>query len=327
MDSSSTVDIKYWDEMKDILNSMLGGTGTVVLSPALGTVTITTTPDLMRSVASYIAQENERMSRQIAINVEIYNITIGKNEDFDVTFTAFLKKFAGIAAELPTSANPPSSVGSLTGLASATIAILNPRAGHSGVTDVFQALSELGNTTRVAQFPMVTLNNRPVTVRIGEDVAYAASSSVALSTTTTTTTPVTSITPGTISEGFTMTMSPRLLDDGRILMHYALSDVDLPVPPSESQFTSGGPADSAGSSTIELPTTVDRSFSQQFVVRSGSTLIIGGLNQREADQSAQGVGNPYNFLFGGGTSNSVTDTMMLIAITPQVIDVPQAEHG
>ena len=40
-----------------------------------------------------------------------------------------------------------------------------------------------------------------------------------------------------------------------------------------------------------------------------------------------GVGDPFNWLLGGGTSNQTGRTMVFIAITPQVLDPPQAEQG
>ncbi len=39
-------DLKYWDELGQILNAMVAGSGSVVtLSPSVGTVTVTATPD------------------------------------------------------------------------------------------------------------------------------------------------------------------------------------------------------------------------------------------------------------------------------------------
>ena len=332
MSSKSEVDIKYWDELKEILTSMLGGNGSVVLSPSLGTVTITTTPEVMQSIARYISQENERMTRQIAVNVEVYNLALAKNEDFNLTFSAFLHKMGEFGPITLAGGAAPTSIGGLTGLASASVAVINQGTGHSSLTNVFNALSSIGDTTRVARFPLVTLNNRPVAVRIGHDVSYVAKTDAQTSSSGSSSSTSVTVTPGQINEGFSVQIAPRLLDDGRILLQYSLTSVDLDnmeifnsqcgVISSASSCTAG-----AASSTLELPTTTNRSFNQQSVLRSGSMLVIGGVNEKQVNQNSTGVGDPFNFLFGGGTSSGDTDTMMLIAITPQVIDLPQAEHG
>ena len=56
-------------------------------------------------------------------------------------------------------------------------------------------------------------------------------------------------------------------------------------------------------------------------------LVIGGVDEEIVAQNAQGVGDPFNWLFGGGTSNSTGRTMVFIAIAPQVLDPPPAEQG
>jgi type II secretory pathway component GspD/PulD (secretin) len=130
----------------------------------------------------------------------------------------------------------------------------------------------------------------------------------------------TSVTPATIHEGFSLQLTPRLLDDGRILLQYSLSLIGLT---RITSFTSGG----TDGTTVELPETTNRVFVQQSLLRSGSTLVIGGVDQEDASQGAQGVGNPFNFLLGGGTSSNIAHTMIFMAITPQVMDVPSAENN
>ncbi len=327
--SEMDIELKYWDELGQILTSMLGGVGNVVVSPAIGTVTVTTSPEVMRTVTQYLAQENKRLSRQIAINVEIYSVNLQEGTDFSLAFTEALKRLTnfGVTLSGPTG---PTSVQGLTGGGTLSVAILNPNTVGQ-VTDVFNALSTIGDTTRIAQFPLTTLNNRPVSRRVGQDIGYLQSQSTNVTGTTGTTT--VTLTPGVVHEGFSLQLTPRLMDDGRIILQYSLNLIDLV---NILNFCAGGSSSGASSSTttinctggnsIELPTTTNRIFVQQSLLKSGSTLMIGGVDEEDAKQSAQGVGNPFNFLLGGGSSNETARTMMFIAITPQVLDVPRAEQ-
>ncbi|MFA5041426.1 MAG: secretin N-terminal domain-containing protein [Bdellovibrionales bacterium] len=319
--SSSKMELKYWDELTTVLTSMVGSQGSAIISPTMGTVTITTTPEIMATVADYIAKENKRLTRQIAINVQVYNVSLGKSEDYDSAFTAFLKKINNISytsAGMPGVANTSLTVNDFGAL---NVAILNNSTdGKTSATSIFYALSTIGDTSQVAQFPMTTLNNRPVSRRIGTDTSFISSvdtNTTSSTSTTTTYTPVIS----TIHDGFSLQLTPRLLDDGRILLQYSLSLIGISDMGSTT-FNTGG----NGNIPISLPVTDNRIFVQQSMLRSGQTLVIGGVDQEKITQNKQGVGSPDNILFGGGASSNETRLMMFLAITPQVMDVTLNEE-
>lgn len=323
--SSMDVEIKVWEELEKTVTAMINNQGSVVISPSSGTITVMTTPENMATIAHYIEEENKRLSQQVAINVEIYTVSLAEGTDFSVSFNTALKRLSDLGGNISSATAP--SVGSAAGItgggftvpgnlvtngAGLGVAILNPK--HDGAVNMlFSALSSIGNATRVAQFPMTTLNNRPVTRRIGRDRTYIAevSSSSSLSSSTN------SITPGTIREGFSVQLTPRVLDDGRIMLQYSFSLTDIVQMRTASL---------AETQSIELPETSSRVFVQQAMLKSGSTLLIGGFDDEQTSLNTQGVGNPFNYLLGGGSSNSVDRTMLFIGITPQVLDVPRGDQ-
>lgn len=332
--SKFSIDIKYWDELGQILNSMLGGTGTVVVAPSLGTVTVTTTPEIMRTVADYLSQENQRISRQIAVNVEIYTVSLSKGMNFTTAFNTALHGLITMNGNISGVSAPATVSNGFTGGGNLSLAIIQPEKFGS-VTDVFSSLSAIGNTAKVAKFPLITLNNRPVSRRIGTDTNYVASATSNTSGSGTSSTfSGTSLTPGTVHEGFSVQLTPRLLDDGRILLQYSLSIVDLLTLDSFNSVCGASATSSSscsssstaqGSSTVQLPKTSNRIFVQQSVLKSGSTLFIGGVEEEDLAQNSQGVGSADNFLLGGGTSTSADHEMVFFALTPQVLDVSHSE--
>ncbi|MDD5587156.1 MAG: hypothetical protein PHY92_09445, partial [Alphaproteobacteria bacterium] len=322
--SEMNVEIKAWDEIKETVSAILGGVGNAVVAPSTGTITVTTTPEIMRTVAKFIEEENKRLSQQIAINVEIYKIELAQGTDFNYGFTEILQNLSKNITNL--SFTGPAAVTSITSTnaaaANLSVAIINP-GNHGSTSSIFRALSTVGDTTRVAQFPLTTLNNRPVSRRVGRDLAYVASvqnttvSGVGGSGGSVSST----ITPGTVREGFSLQLTPRLLDDGRIMLQYSLSLTDF------IGFQTFGDIDSASANGIQLPETSSRVFVQQSMLKSGSTLVLAGYDDEKTTMNAQGVGNPFNFLLGGGSSNEAVHSMMFIAITPQVLEVPRPEQG
>ncbi|MFA4994430.1 MAG: secretin N-terminal domain-containing protein [Bdellovibrionales bacterium] len=311
--SKTSMSIKYWDELSIALKAIIGGQGSVVISPSMGTITVTTTPDVMTTISDYIGKENKRLSRQIAISVQIYTVNLGKSEDFSATFTGFLKRIGNAAY---TSAAVPGVINTdaLGGLGNLNIAILNNPSGKAYAGSVFSALSTIGDTSQVAQFSMTTLNNRPVSRRVGTDRAFIQSVTETATTTITTQSTYTPVI-STVHEGFSLQLTPRLLDDGRILLQYSLSLVGLQTLGTRD-FNTG-----TSNVPLSLPVTDNRLFVQQSVLRSGQTLVIAGVDQETTQQNKQGVGSPENFLLGGGTSSDQARLMMFMALTPQVMDV------
>ncbi|MDR3450761.1 MAG: secretin N-terminal domain-containing protein [Alphaproteobacteria bacterium] len=317
--SKTAISFKYWDELKDVLTSLIGGQGSVVISPSMGTVTITTTPDVMETVSDYLNKENHRLSRQIAIDVQIYSVNIGASEDYQLQFTTFLKNLTNVNGLTYTSATVPgfanANLTQQSVLGSLNIAVVNGTgSGTVHSQDLFGALSTVGDTTDVAQFPMTTLNNRPVSRRVGKDTTYISTVNSNSTSTTTGSTIVYTPVISTVHDGFSLQLTPRLLDDGRILLQYSLSLIDVESLGQQS-FNTG-----TATVPLTLPVTENKIFVQQSLLRSGSTLVIGGVDREQVVQNHNGVGSPDNFLLGGGISTDRQHAMLVMAITPQVIN-------
>lgn len=333
--SKTTMSLKYWEELAAVLTSMVNGQGNAIVSPTMGTVTVTTTPDIMGTVSDYLSKENKRLSRQIAINVQVYSVNLGQSEDFNMAFSGFLSHLSGqlrglsfVSGALPDPLNTTITSGSLGTLG---ITILKGGSDPKVTTsELFKALSAVGDASEVAQFPMTTLNNHPVSRRVGVDRAYISSYNSVTATGTGTSTSYTPVI-STIHSGFSLQLTPRLLEDGRILLQYSLGLIGI-EDMGQTSFDAGGDSTCTSSITngvttnscgrpISLPTTDNRIFVQQSMLRSGQTLVIGGIDRNDLQQKKQGVGSPDNFLLGGSTSSTEARLMMFIAITPQVMDV------
>ncbi len=317
-----TAEFKVWDEIQQTVAAMLNGVGTVIIAPSSGTLTVTTTPETMRTVAAFLDEENKRLSRQIAINVEVYKVELSEGTNFNVTLSEVLDRLGG--TRMGGSYGSASTMGQTTGSASLSVSIFNKASPDS----VLKALSTLGDTVQVSQFPMTTLNNRPVSRRVGRDRSYVASVTSTASTNLVSASSI-SVTPGLVREGFSLQLTPRLLDDGRIILQYSLNIIDA----AEFRTFGGGTTDANGTPigsnqpAVELPVMATRLFVQQSMLKSGTTLFLSGIDDELVTQSAEGVGHPFNFLLGGGSKNAKTHSMLFIAITPQVLDVPRGEGG
>jgi type IVB pilus formation R64 PilN family outer membrane protein len=169
---------------------------------------------------------------------------------------------------------------------------------------MISALATQGRVTELTSATVVTLNNQPVPVNVGRRVSYLASSSTSLTANVGSTT---SLTPGTVNTGFSMTLVPHIIDGKELLLQYS---VDLSSLLRIKTISSGG-------NTIEAPDISTSSFLQRVRLASNETLVVAGFDQDNLSAVAEGVGHPENTLMGTRNGNTKR-TMLVILIQPTV---------
>lgn len=302
----ATASIDIWEDIRKTVSSIVGTNGTVDISQSSGTVVVSTTNDRMERVSRFLSEENKRLGRQVAISIELYSVEVDDSTNYGLDLTAALSSISG----LPT-VNIAGATTGLTDPAAITVDLVDPTE-LAGTTGIIQALSTLGRTTRVAQIPITTLNNRPATQKISTDTAYVSSVS---STSSGVDNVSTEAETDTITTGLAVSVLPRIMSDGRILLQYALAQGDLL---NIESFP-------IGDNNVQLPETQGISFSQQVMMKNGSTLVLAGLDQSSVGNNARGVGRPLTWLLGGSTASTNRRNLIVIAITPREIQISRSE--
>jgi type IVB pilus formation R64 PilN family outer membrane protein len=168
---------------------------------------------------------------------------------------------------------------------------------------VINALSQQGKVHRKTTASVVTLNNQPVPVQVAKQTGYLKSSQ---STVTALVGTSTTLTPGTVTSGFNMSILPHVLNNGTVLLQFS---TDISSLRSIRSITSND-------STIEMPELDTRNFLQRVSMKSNETLIISGFEQSEDDLTRQGVGSASNFVLGGGFTATKNKEIIVILVTP-----------
>jgi type IVB pilus formation R64 PilN family outer membrane protein len=303
----ATPSIDVWQDIRATLANIVGNEGTIDVSQSSGTIVVSTTSDRMERASSYLSEENERLSRQVAINIEIYTVDINDAEAYGLDGLNILTNLGGSWADLAFTGIDSEIA---TGAASLPFTIFEPNE-ISGSNGIFRALSTLGKTARVAQIPLTTLNNRPAVQNVGTDTNYVSSST----TTTTDTSVATELETDTVRAGVSISILPRMMADGRILLQYALTQTDVL---NIDTFSSSG-------TSVQLPQTQNLAFSQQVMLLSGSTLVLAGYDQGDAAKETRGLGRPLTWALGGGINGSQRRQIVVIAITPREIMIRRPE--
>lgn len=303
---SNSVKLDYWAKVKDTITALVPEGTKFSVSPEAGTVTVTASPSVLERVRDYIKSENARLSRQVAISLKVYSLSLEDSDSYGFDLNAVFQNnnfgvnFTGLSGV-------PSGIGEMA------VGILSPSGSDmgkwNGSNTLVKALSKRGNMSLVTSAAVTTLNNQPVPVQVSKQTAYLArmdktkddSGDVSYA-----------VEPGVVTTGFSANLLPRILTDGKIALQYNLALSDL------TDMQTVGPSDAE----IQVPEIDARGFMQNVMMRSGSTLVMAGYEQTYNTASNQGIGSPTNWLFGGGASGMNHRQIMIITLTPVIIEDP-----
>lgn len=273
-----------WVDTEKAVKALLSPEGSVVGNQATGTITVRDRAENVRQVAAYIADINQRLSRQVALTVNVWALEISDDAEAGIDLQAiFANDDVSIVA---------GSLSSLGGPSTASATIVSGKL--KGSTGVLRALKEWGNASQVTSGGGLVLSNQPVPIQSIKRIAYLAGSSSTQSEYGQTS----EITPGEVTTGFAMTIIPHILDRRRVLLQYSINLSSL------DELTEFSTADL----TVQLPRTSTRAFSQRSQMQMGQTLVLAGF-QDQTQQLANSLG-----LLNFGRGRQYTKTLLVITI-------------
>src|SRR5690606_32818839 len=245
-------------------------TGSFTINSLAGTVLVRDSHRRVETVARYVEEISGSITRQIDLEVEIYEITLGNSSRLGINWER-------ISDNLDVSTFP----GSFGLPAGAGLIISNPVYGdapsppagravyqNGRTAAVIDALKQEGELKIVSKPRLRTLNNQPAVVRVGQDLP--------IFTREVTQSPgdppiITEVeTVQTITVGTVLSITPQVSADGIIT---------LDVTPAVSRLVRT--ARSATQNT-EAPVIDIRQASSIVRLRDGATIVMGGLVQDSA---------------------------------------------
>lgn len=180
--------------------------------------------------------------------------------------------------------------------------------GGSATRFIIDALSDLTEVNMISSPNVIVLNNNTAALNVGDEVPI-------ITQTTTSTVTTSSLIVNTVQyrpTGVSLEVTPQVNASGMVTLQLsqAVSDVRVTT-----------------SSTINSPTIQNRSFLSTVSVRSGDTVLLGGLIRESAGDGRTGipllnelpiVGNLF-----GRTAKTTQRTELVILIRPIIISTPE----
>lgn len=309
VDNKSKVDM--WKSLQATAQQVAGVGAQVVPDESSGLLIVTATPPQIARVSAWIKDWNRTHSRLIALDVKVYSVNLSSEDNVGFNPAILYKDLAksfGLSvagAPIPTisSGLSPFSFGAnvITPTGS------TPTAGFYGSNAIFQALSTLGRTSLVISRPAITTNGQPTTIQQALQQGYLASSSTTPSATSGIG-PTTTLTPGSVTTGFTLMTVPRIIDGG-IMLGMSMT---LSPPATFTDVKSNG-------SEIQTPTLAPSTAQDVVVLKPGQSLMLTGVQQASDSTNDNGVGTPGFKLLGGGRDTQRGSQMLVVVVTARLL--------
>lgn len=285
------------DDVERNVKTMLSGVGRMSFSRSTGTITVTDRPDVLDQVGTYVAAENTNLSKQVLLNIKVYSVTLNDQDSAGIDWN-LVYKASNWDFNLKNTFQDAA-----TNSVSGAVGILD--GSFAGSSAVIKALSQQGRVSVITSPSVTTLNLQPVPVQVARQTGYLASIE------TTNTAQVgssTSLTPGTVTSGFNMSLLPFVESDNQMRLQFFMNISTLIRLRAES----------SGENRIQVPEIDNRIFNQTVRLKSGETLVLSGFDQTSEQGTKAGTGESWNFLLGGGVNRTTVRDVIVVMITPIV---------
>ena len=306
-DVKYNVKLNFWAGLQNDLKSLMSRDGkdaSFTVSETTNTITATGTPTTLAAVESYVNDLNASRTRQVAIEVKAYTIDAQSGRDFGLNWDlAYTQMAKDLGVKALTTGGTSTALGVLT-------AILGPNANSRFANSklMMNALSTLGTTNLAVESTQMVLSGETVPVNSMREVNYLSevtTSAVANAGTQT------SLKQSTVTEGFSMTVLPVVINGDTIMMKGL---IDISSIDRIDRVSSGG-------QTIATPQRSTRSLPMSVYLKSGETYVYG---LREALSSFEDSGLTgtalVNTLTGGQHGSKESKKTIIVTVTPYIIN-------
>ena len=292
----------------------------VAANPVAGTITVLGTAKQQEQVQQYLDRVMQSAQRQVLIEATIVEVSLKDQYRAGIDWSKVLQSATSPGWTIDTLGGGTNALaGALTPFIKATY----NNTGSNGFKAAIDLLESFGNTKVLSSPKLMALNNQTALLKVVDNLVYF---NVKADTTTTAnvgTTTTFTTTPQTVPVGIVMTMTPQINENGM---------VSLTVRPTISRNV-GFVKDPNPSIPTDIPNQVPiiqvREMESLLQIRSGETVILGGLIQDDRNNSRDGLpvlSRPEGIGAVFGQHERInSQTELVIFLRPTVVTNPTLE--
>ena len=305
---NSKYEFNFWGTLAGNLNRILNTVDTYRAAPPIidknaGLVTVTATKRQLDRISKYIAKLNERLHKQIIIDVKIYSVDLSESHQTGINWSNLNFSLGTTDTPASTAATARNIVGSQSIFSNAVF----------NVSGLLNFLATQGNVSSISNPKIATVNNQKAIISVGDTINYRVMTKGASIDAN-----GNQIPPSYKAEskfvGILLDITPEISDNGTIMLR---------INPTISSFRDE--TQLANPNRELAPDTTDNKLSTVVRIKDGQTLILGGLITNSNSFNENGV--PIlkeiplvNYLFSS-TAKISNRKELVFVVTPHIVDL------
>lgn len=312
-----------WESVTAFLHSMLATDGKapvpigresdipphVVAIRTLGLIDVTGPPSRVREIDRVIRRITTASTQQVHLAVNVYEVTLNDDRQQGIDWTALVDHIKGNMALAGNLALSYPLVGGIANAGTGVIK-LGYSKGNQSVNSVINLLGQYGKVSSLNKPDISTINGKTASINSGEEFSYVQSVVNTLNTNSNFQT----ITPTftTVEVGVELDVTPRVNEDGAILL-----DV-VPVLSTLNGYDSY----TFTGDQYQTPRIAINEMSAEVIAHSGETILLGGLIYRAINDTINHLPGDRTWLDNifGSTNTGLSRHELVITITPTLVD-------
>ncbi|OJY56233.1 MAG: pilus (MSHA type) biogenesis protein MshL [Thiobacillus sp. 0-1251] len=254
----------------------------VAVNPVAGTVTVLGTSRQQELVQQYLDRVMQSAQRQVLIEATIVEVTLKDQYRAGIDWSKALQGATGWTIN-----TVGAGTNALAGTLSPFIQATYTNSGNNGFTAAIDLLESFGKTKVLSSPKLMALNNQTALLKVVDNLVYFSvqSQQGALSSTGSVLQPATfTTTAHTVPIGVVMSVLPQINENGMVSLTVRptisrkVGSVDDPNPDLEKAGVKNS-----------IPVIQVREMESLLQVRSGQTVVLGGLIQDDSNNARDGV--------------------------------------
>lgn len=300
-------------DLESAIKSMLSKDGKVSVNRTAGTVVVTDFPVILEQVEKYLRLAETMLQRQVRIQASIAEVVLTDEFQYGIDWSAMAKFLGGAGTGTLTATGKTGQV-IVQNLGTSLTNRFQVGATGRDFSVMLNWLATQGKVNLVSRPTVSTLNNQRALIQVGKQEVFFQVSSII----------PTGLTPGqsfsvpqTVFVGLSLSVTPQIGDDGTITMT---------ILPTESSVVSEvtNPIIPPGGGASKVPVVSVREAQAVVRVRTGDTIILGGLMQEKKRQETAKVPFLGDLPLAGKLFQQVVEkkeqTELVIFLTPTIVE-------
>jgi general secretion pathway protein D len=255
------------------------GKNDVAVNPVAGTVTVLGTAKQQELVQQYLDRVMQSAQRQVLIEATIVEVTLKDQYRAGIDWSKALQGATGWTINTISGGS-----NALAGALSPFIQATYTNSGSNGFTAAIDLLESFGNTKVLSSPKLMALNNQTALLKVVNNLVYFTVKADTIARENSPTVTFFTTTPQTIPVGLVMSVLPQINENGM---------VSLTVRPTISrqvgEVIDPNPDLKRAGVNNSIPVIQVREMESLLQIRSGQTVILGGLIQDDSNNARDGL--------------------------------------